>query len=167
MKDSFYMDSPIGTLCVEYELECVTGIYVATGNACESIPVTPFAMKVMREIEDYFNGSLKEFTFSIAMQGTAFQIMVWRELICIPYGTIATYGDIAKRIGKPAASRAVGMACNRNPLLLAVPCHRVVGAGGKLTGFAVGLEKKTFLLEMEKAFAGAKTFWQVRGYSKV
>ena len=151
MKDSFYMDSPIGTLCVEYELECVTGIYVATGNACKSIPVTPFAMKVMREIEDYFNGSLKEFTFSIAMQGTAYQIMVWRELIRIPYGTIATYGDIAKRIGKPAASRAVGMACNRNPLLLAVPCHRVVGAGGKLTGFAVGLEKKTFLLEMEKA----------------
>ena len=112
----------------------------------------------MREIEDYFKGSLREFTFSIAMQGTAFQIMVWRELIRIPYGTIATYGDIAKRIGKTAASRAVGMACNRNPLLLAIPCHRVMGAGGKLTGFAVGLEKKTVLLEMEKAFAGAKTF---------
>ena len=151
MKDSFYMDSPIGTLCVECEDEYVTGIYITTGEACSNAPHTPFAMKVTREIEDYLNGSLKEFTFSIAMQGTAFQIMVWRELLRIPYGTTATYGDIAKRIGKPAASRAVGMACNRNPLLLAVPCHRVVGAGGKLTGFAVGFERKTFLLEMEKA----------------
>ena len=75
--------------------------------------------------------------------------MAWKELLRIPYGTTVTYGEVAERIGKPQASRAVGMACNRNPLLIAVPCHRVVGAGGKMTGYAAGIDKKRFLLELE------------------
>ncbi len=76
---------------------------------------------------------------------------VWKELQQIPYGSTATYGEIAARIGNPKASRAVGMACNRNPILVAVPCHRVVGSNGKLTGFAAGIDKKKILLKLENS----------------
>lgn len=83
------------------------------------------------------------------MMGTPFQQRVWRALLQIPYGTTRTYGEIASAIGNSRASRAVGMACNKNPLLLIVPCHRIVGANGTLTGFAYGTDAKRYLLELE------------------
>lgn len=149
MKERFNIETPIGILEVETDGECVTSICLAADDTAIVNPSTPFSIMVCREINGYFTGSVKEFTFSISMIGTAFQVMVWKELLNIPYGVTATYGEIARRIGKPGASRSVGMACNRNPLLLAVPCHRVVGAGGTMTGFAVGIERKEFLLELE------------------
>ena len=130
--------------------ECVTSICLSAGDTAIVNPSTPFSIMVWSEINGYFTGRVKEFSFSIYMIGTTFQVMVWKELLNIPYGATATYGEIARRIGKPGASRSVGMACNRNRLLLAVPCHRVVGSGGKMTGFAVGIERKKFLLNLEK-----------------
>ena len=88
-------------------------------------------------------------SFGLAPQGTEFQKAVWQELCTISWGELRTYGDIARAVGKPKASRAVGMACHCNPVMIVVPCHRVVGAGGKLTGFAGGLDAKRALLELE------------------
>ena len=150
MKERFNIETPIGILEVETDGECVTSICLAADDTAIVNPATPFSIMVWREINGYFTGRVKEFPFSISMIGTAFQVMVWKELLNIPYGVTATYGEIARRIGKPGALRSVGMACNRNPLLLAVPCHRVVGAGGTMTGFAVGIERKEFLLRFER-----------------
>lgn len=102
------------------------------------------------QLTEYLEGKLKTFDLPIRFTGTPFQVSVWRALQEIPYGATLTYGEIATRIGRPKAARAVGMACNRNPLLIIVPCHRVVGAGGQLTGFACGLEIKRELLKIEQ-----------------
>lgn len=107
-----------------------------------------------RQLRAYFRGELTEFRLDTVMRGTTFQRAVWRELQEIPYGTTATYGEIAKRVGEPAAARAVGMACNRNPLPIVVPCHRVVGADGRLVGFGGGLPMKEGLLELESRRSG-------------
>ena len=101
------------------------------------------------QIMAFLRGERRQLDFPIRMMGTPFQQRVWRALQQIPYGATHTYGTIATAIGNPRASRAVGMACNKNPLLLIVPCHRVVGANGKLVGFAYGTEAKRWLLELE------------------
>ena len=111
---------------------------------------TPLLHEAEQQIMAYLEGKRQQLDFPIRMVGTPFQQRVWRALQQIPYGTTRTYGEIATAIGNPRASRAVGMACNKNPLLLIVPCHRVVGAGGKLTGFAYGTDAKQWLLELEK-----------------
>ena len=103
-----------------------------------------------RQITEYLNGTRQQMDFAIRMEGTPFQLRVWQALQQIPYGSTRSYGELAALLGKPGASRAVGMACNKNPLLLIVPCHRVIGANGKLTGFACGLEVKRYLLLLEK-----------------
>lgn len=103
-----------------------------------------------KQMEEYFAGKRKNFDFPFRLIGTDFQKKVWQALCRIPYGQTRTYGEIAKEIGNPKASRAVGMACNRNPIWIAVPCHRVVGAGGKLTGYAGGIAMKEALLSLEQ-----------------
>ncbi|MBR4065116.1 MAG: methylated-DNA--[Bacteroidaceae bacterium] len=150
MEEKIYIETPIGTLQVTMQCGQVCGISMMHEGSCRTITQTPFQEKIKNEIEEYFAGQRKEFTFPLKMKGSSFQLRVWEALRRIPYGSIATYGDIARRIGFPKASRAVGMACNRNPILLAVPCHRVVGTGGKLTGFAVGIERKEYLLRLER-----------------
>lgn len=106
---------------------------------------------IISELDSYFSGSLREFTSPIdyANNGTAFQRRVWDALREIPYGSVETYGELAKRIGNPKAARAVGLANNRNPLAIIVPCHRVIGANGRLVGYAGGLAFKQSLLELE------------------
>ena len=111
---------------------------------------TPLLHESAQQILSFLNGKRQQLDFPIRMIGTPFQQRVWRALQQIPYGTTRTYGAIATIIGNPRASRAVGMACNKNPLLLIVPCHRVIGANGKLTGFAYGTDAKQWLLELEK-----------------
>lgn len=106
------------------------------------------------QMREYFEGVRTAFTFPMSLRGTAFQKAVWERLMKIPYGTTATYGKIAAAVGNPKAARAVGMACNKNPIWIAVPCHRVVGAGGGLTGYALGTGVKRRLLDLE---AGKKT----------
>ena len=111
---------------------------------------TPLLHEAELQIMAYLEGKRQQLDFPIRIMGTPFQQRVWHALQQIPYGTTLSYGEIATAIGNPRASRAVGMACNKNPLLLIVPCHRVVGAGGKLTGFAYGTDAKQWLLELEK-----------------
>ena len=102
------------------------------------------------EVEEYLDGRRRAFSFALNPPGTAFQQAVWRCLQEIHYGTTASYGEIARRAGRPGAARAVGAACGANPIALAIPCHRVVGAGGALTGFGGGLALKERLLRLEQ-----------------
>jgi methylated-DNA-[protein]-cysteine S-methyltransferase len=111
---------------------------------------------VADEISAYFEGDLLEFTFAIAPSGTPFQLSVWQALCDIDYGSTATYGEIAASVGRPKASRAVGMANHVNPIALIVPCHRVIGANGSLTGYGGGLELKTSLLALESLVAAGE-----------
>lgn len=106
--------------------------------------------EVRRQLRLYFAGKLRRFDVALDLQGTPFQVAVWKALRRIPYGCTASYGEIARRIGKPSAARAVGGANNRNPIGIVVPCHRVIGAGGGLVGYAAGLTIKEKLLALER-----------------
>lgn len=110
----------------------------------------PLLTQATRELREYFAGRRRVFTFPISMQGTPFQQEVWRALQSIPYGQTRTYRQIAAQIGHPKAARAVGMANHRNPLPIVIPCHRVIGADGTLTGYAGGLDTKKLLLRLEE-----------------
>lgn len=112
-----------------------------------------FSDLVFSQINQYLKGERKSFTIPYVMTGTEFQKGVWRELIKIPYGEVRTYREVASLVGNPKAYRAVGMACNKNPIHLLIPCHRVVGTNGALTGFAGGLDLKRKLLNLERDFA--------------
>ena len=106
---------------------------------------------VRRQLQAYFSGSLRQFDVPLAAAGTDFQKRVWKALGDVPYGETVSYGDIARAIGKPTASRAVGMANGRNPISIIVPCHRIIGSNGKLVGYGGGLDRKTRLLQLEGA----------------
>jgi methylated-DNA-[protein]-cysteine S-methyltransferase len=108
-------------------------------------------LETERQLNDYFAGNLKGFSLRLDAAGTDFQKNVWEALRTIPYGETRSYGQIAKQIGNPKAVRAVGAANGKNPISIVVPCHRVIGSNGKLTGFAGGLETKACLLNIEKA----------------
>ena len=112
---------------------------------------TPLINEAYRQLSEYLLGERKSFDLPLNPQGTVFQQQVWKSLCDIPYGETRSYKQIAEAIGNPKAVRAVGMANNRNPLLIVVPCHRVIGADGKLVGYAAGIEKKEFLLKLEKS----------------
>jgi O-6-methylguanine DNA methyltransferase len=103
------------------------------------------------ELEEYFSGERREFCFPLDLRGTDFQLACWRALLTIPYGETRTYADIARAVGKPNAFRAVGMANNRNPIAIVVPCHRVIASDGTLCGYGGGLDVKRKLLELEGA----------------
>ena len=113
---------------------------------------TPVLAVAAQQLEEYFHGLRRDFTIPLKASGTQFQQQVWQALIYIPYGMTYTYKELAETIGKPKASRAVGSACNRNPLPIVIPCHRVIGSSGSLTGYAGGLELKAMLLKMEENF---------------
>ena len=114
----------------------------------------PILRETERQLAEYFAGTRDTFSIPLDMRGTDFQKNVWRALQTIPFGKTLTYGEIANQLGRPTASRAVGAANGRNPLSIVVPCHRVIGASGKLTGFAGGLEVKAHLLTMEQQRGG-------------
>jgi methylated-DNA-[protein]-cysteine S-methyltransferase len=109
----------------------------------------PLLSAAVRQLTEYFAGTRREFDLPLRLQGTTFQTRVWRELSEIPYGQTWSYGQLAHRIEKPSASRAVGLANGRNPISILVPCHRVIGADGSLTGYGGGLERKRWLLAHE------------------
>jgi O-6-methylguanine DNA methyltransferase len=108
----------------------------------------------VRELEEYFAGKRREFSFALDLRGTEFQRACWRALVAIPYGETRTYADIARAVGRPQGFRAVGMANNRNPVAIVVPCHRVIASDGTLCGYGGGLEVKRKLLELEGALSG-------------
>ena len=142
------LETPIGALFLEETGGAVTRITVEplAGPFSE----TPALRRAAKELREYFAGKRRRFTFPIAPEGTAFQKAVWAALRDIPFGETRTYGEIAAAVGRPKAARAVGAANHANPILIVTPCHRVVGADGSLTGFAAGLERKAFLLALER-----------------
>lgn len=140
------IETPIGPLTLEADENAVTAIRFSAGGAQDASPLLDAAEAQLRE---YFAGARRTFDLPLAPHGTAFQQRVWAALRAIPYGETRTYGELAAAIGNPNASRAVGMANHRNPLPIVIPCHRVIGANGTLTGYAGGLEIKRRLLALE------------------
>ncbi|MBS5322140.1 MAG: methylated-DNA--[protein]-cysteine S-methyltransferase [Lachnospiraceae bacterium] len=143
--------SPVGELLIV----CTETALLSLGarkeqESAEDKENNPVIQQTIKELEEYFAGSRKVFTVPLDLRGTEFQKKVWEALREIPYGETRSYKEIAEKIGNPKASRAVGMANHRNPIGIVVPCHRVVGANGKLTGYAGGIPMKQALLELEK-----------------
>ena len=150
------LESPVGDLLLTLEDEQLTNICMS--NQKRTVKVQPDWVQsdrhfrtVARQLEDYFRGKRRTFDIPIRPLGTDFQMAVWQQLSKIPYGETATYGDIAKRIDNPKAVRAVGLANGRNPLPIVIPCHRVIGSNGQLTGFGGGLKNKALLLQIERS----------------
>lgn len=143
-----YYQSPFCTLQICHDGETV--ISISRTDAAHSHDPAPVSDLSNTQLQEYFLGKRRSFTFPIKPVGTPFQLSVWKELLRIPYGETRTYGQVAAAIGKPGAARAVGMACNRNPLWIVIPCHRVVGSNHALTGYAGGLDMKQALLTLEK-----------------
>ncbi|HHD2752553.1 TPA: methylated-DNA--[protein]-cysteine S-methyltransferase [Clostridium perfringens] len=146
-----YYNSPIGVLeIVESDGFIVEINFVQEANCLEDLSSEEIK-KCKKELEEYFEGKRTEFTVKINfIKGTDFQRLVWNELRKIPYGETVSYKDIAEKIGNPKGCRAVGGANNKNPIAIIVPCHRVIGKNGSLTGYADGLSKKEYLLDIER-----------------
>ena len=148
------LDSPIGEFSVATDDEAVRGAHFGRVESATDEPVDALAGRAVAELRAYFAGELTDFTVPVAARrGSEFERAVWREMTRIPYGETLTYGEVARAVGEPGGARAVGVACNRNPVPVIVPCHRIVGAGGKLVGFGGGLPRKVTLLELEAAVA--------------
>ncbi|EGX55645.1 methylated-DNA-protein-cysteine methyltransferase [Streptomyces zinciresistens K42] len=158
MKQHTVIDSPYGPLTLVAEHGVLCGLYMAdqrhrpAEETFGSRAGAPFA-QAEEQLESYFAGQLKEFTLELRLAGTPFQRSVWERLRAIPYGETRSYGQLADALGNSGASRAVGLANGRNPIGIIVPCHRVVGAGGGLTGYGGGLERKQRLLDFESGTA--------------
>jgi methylated-DNA-[protein]-cysteine S-methyltransferase len=162
---SHIVSSPIGRLLLLGDGHALTGLWMidADRHTAHWDPASltprpePFR-EVAAQLEAYFAGDLKEFTVPLAPSGTPFQLAVWAELTKIPYGSTVSYGDIAGALGKRlVASRAVGLANGANPISVIVPCHRVIGSDGSLTGYGGGLDRKEWLLRLEGA--APRTLW--------
>lgn len=145
---------PFGTIFIEYIENTLTGIQCTKSDYELSVKEwqtrSDFSDYVMKQITEYLNGKRKYFDIKYCLNGTEFQKKVCNVLLKIPYGEIKTYKQIAEAIGNPKASRAIGMANNKNPLLLLVPCHRVIATDGSLRGYAGGIEMKKYLIELER-----------------
>lgn len=145
-----YFSSPVGTLTLTEEEGALTGLYFGRLSRQGQEVLSPVLEETARQLSEYFSGKRREFSLPLSPKGTEFQLRVWRALETIPYGETRSYGDMARLIGSPKACRAVGMANHRNPISIIVPCHRVVGANGSLTGYGGGLDAKRFLLDLEQ-----------------
>jgi methylated-DNA-[protein]-cysteine S-methyltransferase len=159
------VDSPIGRLLLQADGVSLTGLYMdvpgrpirGMDDRQEDATAGPLP-EAVRQLEEYFAGNRRNFNLPLCLNGTLFQQRVWRALTEIPYGETWSYGELAKRIGNPNASRAVGLANGRNPIAILVPCHRVIGADGSLTGYGGGLQRKQWLLAHEGlALAGLQS----------
>ncbi len=149
--------SPIGELLIAADADALRFVLYKTSRTPQRQLPAPewheanrgIVAETARQLDAYFAGKLRDFDLPLGPQGTPFQQTVWRELLGIPYGGTISYGELAKRIGNPAASRAVGLANGSNPISIIIPCHRVIGASGKLTGYGGGLPVKQHLLALE------------------
>jgi methylated-DNA-[protein]-cysteine S-methyltransferase len=148
------IDSPIGPLLLTGDGEALRGLSMQGGRRPVAIGSDwqreDDAFGAVRtQLRQYFSGRRSAFELDLALAGNPFELTVWKALAQIPYGTTTSYGTLAQRIGHPSAARAVGLANGHNPIAVIVPCHRVIGADGSLTGFGGGLERKRFLLDLE------------------
>lgn len=153
MENIFHYQTPIGEIAIAENDGQITNLYFAT----ETVPTNKHELKetdvlneAHRQLQEYFEGKRKNFSLSLAPSGTEFMQKVWEALLEIPYGETASYKEIAEKINHKLAYRAVGLANNKNPIPIIIPCHRVIGADKKLTGYAGGLEVKKYLLDIEK-----------------
>lgn len=151
-------DSPIGTLSLVATQTDLVGLYLpdarhigVSGLQGAGFNASPVFARAFGQLDRYFAGDLPAFDLPLAATGTPFQMRVWDTLKTIPHGETTTYGDIARKIGQPSAARAVGIANSLNPISIIVPCHRVIGANGKLTGYSGGLAAKEKLLTLERS----------------
>lgn len=145
---SCVIDSPVGRLLIEADDVGLTA--VERTHAPLSAPDTPLLTEAAAQLRAYFDGALTEFDLPLHMVGTEFQLRCWQALTAIPYGETISYGEQARRVGSPKASRAVGGANHRNRICIVVPCHRVIGANGTLTGYGGGIDMKEWLLAHEQ-----------------
>lgn len=149
-----YFDSPIGRIFVQGDGRFLTGLFMPNHKGWGGPDATwchsdqPFA-EVREQLTEYFTGQRQSFDLPLKPEGTQFQRRVWQELVQIPFGTTISYAQLAERVGNSSASRAVGSANGRNPISIVVPCHRVIGASGQLTGYGGGLERKQWLIDWE------------------
>lgn len=157
MENHITMETPIGRLIIKENGTAVTTIQVAWEKEEVSETQgkeTPLLRETKKQLQEYFDGQRKSFDLPLQPDGTVFQQKVWQALRQIPYGETRSYKELADMVGNPKACRAVGGANNKNPILILIPCHRVIGTDGSLTGFAVGLPAKKYLLEQEQRTFG-------------
>ena len=149
---TYYYQYPtnLGDITITCTQDAITAIHLGTPiNTTGENVRTALMDKAFQEITEYLEGKRKTFAVPLAPNGTAFQQKVWSALRTIPYGETRSYSEIAEMIGNPKACRAVGMANNKNPIIIMIPCHRIIGKNGSLVGYACGLEKKEYLLNLE------------------
>ena len=151
-----YYNSPMGTMLIVAADEGLRGLYFIDQKYYREVedswvrgPKHPVVRQTAREMEEYFAGKRKEFDVPLAAEGTPFQASVWKAISSVKYGASITYTELARRAGHPDAVRAAGTATGRNPITIIVPCHRILGSDGTLTGYAGGLDRKRGLLELE------------------
>lgn len=177
MQNKCYMTSPIGTIIIEEDGEAITALYIDKdkstqstvhekicktadetvciadcGTIFEAAHDTALLQAARKQLTEYLAGTRKKFELPLHFHGTEFQQKVWKALQQIPYGETRSYGEMAAAVGNPKASRAIGGANNKNPIMIIVPCHRVIGADGSLVGFGGGLPVKKYLLDLEKKY---------------
>jgi methylated-DNA-[protein]-cysteine S-methyltransferase len=149
------IDTPLGEIVLRGDEHGLTGLAFAAEDNVSALRDEPRLAAAAFQVRDYFAGRRTTFDLPLRLEGTEFDRAVWAAVADIGYGETATYGELAARIGHPGAARAVGAANGRNPIALVVPCHRVIGAGGALTGYAYGVERKRALLELEGVLLAA------------
>lgn len=155
MGNVYYYESGLGVIGIAEANGRITHLFFEGENFPDQDyekKETPLLAEADRQLREYFEGKRREFDLPLAPAGTAFMLRVWKALQEIPYGQTRTYGEIAAAVGNGKACRAVGLANNRNPISIVIPCHRVIGADGKLVGYGGGLDKKAFLLDLEQTF---------------
>ncbi|MBV7336834.1 methylated-DNA--[protein]-cysteine S-methyltransferase [Chloroflexi bacterium TSY] len=165
-----YVESPIDPIMLVSDGVSLAGLYMDArrydpgmdDSWIEDATIPPFP-KASEQLAAYFEGTLTQFDVPLSMEGSDFQQHVWNELLTIPFGTTTSYGELAKRLDNPNGSRAVGLANGRNPISIIVPCHRVIGADGRLTGYGGGLPRKAALLAFEAAIrsSGPRPFAEI------
>ena len=149
--DTFYLETPLGFLKISTQNHFLTGVSFV--EYCESkVPQNVFQEDIALQITEYFSLKRKTFRIPIRFTGTVFQQKVWNALRNIPFGSLTSYKNLAETVGCPKGYRAVGQAIHCNPIAIIVPCHRVIGQRGTLTGYASGLERKRYLIDLEQKF---------------
>ena len=150
MSNLFFYETDLGIIGIRDSNNAITEVFYSKSKINDHLKETPLIRECFNQLKEYFQGTRREFTIPIEAEGSEFQKKVWKALLDIPYGQTRTYKEIAIAIGNEKACRAVGMANNRNPISIIIPCHGVIGANGKLVGYGGGLDIKEKLLNIEK-----------------
>ncbi|MCC3669823.1 methylated-DNA--[protein]-cysteine S-methyltransferase [Terrisporobacter mayombei] len=150
MNNIFFYETEIGIIGIRENNKSITDIFFSKVDTNDNIEETDLIKECFKQLKEYFEGNRMKFDLPLYARGTEFQKKVWNELLNIPYGETKSYKDIAVAIGNEKACRAIGMANNKNPIPIIIPCHRVIGSNGKLVGYAGGVNVKEKLLNIEK-----------------